>query len=305
MSANVKRTVVYVGLTYLLSYLLVALFLAFGGRWNQPSAFILAVVYMFTPMVATITIQRLIVRKPLWKPLGVSFHLNKWFLVAWLLPLVVAIATLGVSLLFPGVDYAPGMEGLLERFGDMMTPEQLQQAKEQLAALPGYVFWIALAQSLIVGASVNALFAFGEEIGWRGFLLKELGYLGFWRSSAVIGVVWGLWHAPLVLLGHNYPQHPVAGVLMMTVFAVLLSPIFTYIAVRAASVIAAAVLHGSLNATAGLSLMVIKGGSDLTVGVTGLAGFLVLALVNIVLFFLKAPAMDQFQLAGPDEASPN
>lgn len=53
---------------------------------------------------------------------------------------------------------------------------------------------------------------------------------------------------------------------------------------KAKSVIAAAIIHGSLNATYGLSIMVIKGGNDLTVGVTGLAGFIVLAFVNIGLF---------------------
>lgn len=71
---------------------------------------------------------------------------------------------------------------------------------------------------------------------------------------------------------------------MMTVFTLLLSPIFSYVRLRAKSVIAAAVIHGSLNATLGLSIMVIKGGNDLTVGGTGLAGFIVLALVNIGIF---------------------
>ena len=53
--------------------------------------------------------------------------------------------------------------------------------------------------------------------------------------------------------------------------------------IAAASVIAAAIIHGSLNATYGIPLIVIKGGNDLTVGVTGLAGFIVLAFVNIAL----------------------
>ena len=68
---------------------------------------------------------------------------------------------------------------------------------------------------------------------------------------------------------------------MMTLFVMLLAPIFSYVRLKANSVIAAAIIHGSLNATGGLSLMVIKGGNDLTVGVTGLAGFIVLAFVNI------------------------
>ena len=71
---------------------------------------------------------------------------------------------------------------------------------------------------------------------------------------------------------------------MMILFSMLLSPIFSYVRLKAKSVIAAAIIHGSLNATVGLPLMVIKGGNDLTVGVTGFAGFIVLALTNLGLF---------------------
>jgi membrane protease YdiL (CAAX protease family) len=71
---------------------------------------------------------------------------------------------------------------------------------------------------------------------------------------------------------------------MMTIFTLLLSPIFGYVTLKARSVIAAAIAHGTLNGTAGIPLLVIAGGNDLTVGVTGLAGFVVLALVNLAIF---------------------
>ncbi len=71
---------------------------------------------------------------------------------------------------------------------------------------------------------------------------------------------------------------------MMTIWCILLAPIFSYVRLKAKSVIAAAILHGSLNATAGLAIMVVKGGNDLLIGVTGLAGFIVLIIVNIGLF---------------------
>ena len=120
--------------------------------------------------------------------------------------------------------------------------------------------------------------------------MRSYAPLGFWRSSAVIGVVWGFWHAPLILQGHNYPQHPWIGVFMMCVFTVLLSPLMGYVTIRANSVIAAAIFHGTLNATAGIGMLVLKGGNDLTVGVTGLAGFITLLLANLVLFLLKRRA---------------
>jgi len=284
MAKNVKKAALFTGLTFFFNYLLVTLYFAFGGKWVTPGSFIVATAYMFIPMTAAIVVQRLIYKEPIKEPLGISFRLNRWFLIAWLLPPAIAFAVLGVSLLFPGVEYSPEMAGMFEKFKAVFPPEQLEQMKNQSAALPVHPIWIGLLQGLLAGITVNAVAGFGEELGWRGFLQRELGYLGFWKSSALIGLLWGIWHAPIILQGHNYPEHPVAGVFMMTVFTLLLSPIFSYVRLKAGSVLAAAVIHGSLNGTLGLSVMVIKGGNDLTVGITGLAGFIVLFIVNIGIF---------------------
>ena len=283
-TVNIRKVLIFVALTFLSSWLLAAGFYALGGRLNSPVAVVVLLIYMFMPMTMAIIVQKVIYKEPLKEPLGISFRPNRWFLVGWLLPPVVAFATIGVSLLLPGVEYSPGMAGFFERFGSALTPQQLEEAKRQLAALPIHVIWIALLQGLIAGITINAVAGFGEELGWRGLLQRELGYLGFWRSSALIGLIWGVWHAPIIIQGYNYPQHPLAGVLMMTIFTLLLSPIFSYVRLKAKSVIAAAIIHGSLNGTVGLAIMVIRGGNDLTVGVTGLAGFIVLAVANAGIF---------------------
>jgi membrane protease YdiL (CAAX protease family) len=73
---------------------------------------------------------------------------------------------------------------------------------------------------------------------------------------------------------------------MMIIFCLLLSPLFSYIRLKSKSVVAAAILHGSLNATGGLSIMVVKGGSDLIIGVMGVAGFIVLLIADLLIFLL-------------------
>jgi membrane protease YdiL (CAAX protease family) len=186
------------------------------------------------------------------------------------------------------------MEGLRERLATVVPAEQLQQMQNNPSVFNSHPILMGLLLGLVAGVTINAVAGFGEELGWRGFLQRELGFLGFWKSSAVIGVIWGVWHAPLILRGHNYPQHPVIGVFMMTVLCVLLAPIFSYVRLRANSVIAAAIIHGSLNATAGISVVTVRGGNDLTVGIPGLAGFVVLAVVNLGIFiydrfFAKEP----------------
>jgi membrane protease YdiL (CAAX protease family) len=284
MCEHIKKSVTFIGLTFLVNWSFALLFYVLGGRWGTPAGIAFGAAYMFVPMIVAIGLQKGIYREPVKEPLGISFRINRWFLVAWLLPPVIALATFGVSLLVPGVEYSPQMQGLLERFAPLLKPEQMQQLKEQMARTPVSALWLALLQGLIAGITVNAVAGFGEELGWRGFLQKEWAFLGFWRSSLLIGLVWGLWHAPLILQGHNYPQHPVIGVLMMTIMCVLLALVFGYIRVKARSVIAAAIVHGTFNATYGLSIVLVRGGSDLTTGVTGLPGFVVLAAIILILW---------------------
>ncbi|MEA1898101.1 MAG: CPBP family intramembrane glutamic endopeptidase [Bacteroidota bacterium] len=281
MNIDIKKVVLFIGLTFSLCWSMVALFFAFGGNWNTTVSFGITTIYMFLPMIVVICVQKFIYKESLKKPLEISFNLNRWFAVAWLLPPVIAFATLGVSLLFPGVEYSSEMAGMFERFKSLFTPEQLAQMESQTAALPIHPIWFSLLQGLVAGVTINAIFGFGEELGWRGLLQRELGLLGFWKSSLTIGVIWGIWHVPIILQGHNYPEHPVAGVFMMTIWCILLAPIFSCVRLKANSVIAAAIFHGSINATAGLAVMVIKGGNDLLIGVTGLAGFIVLIILNI------------------------
>lgn len=281
---NTRKAMVFIGLTFLFNWLLAGLFFASGGELNTSAGLAMTVFYMFIPMIVAIIVQKGIYKEPIKEPLGISFKLNRWFLVAWLLPPIIAFATLGVSLFFTGVEYSPQMAGMFERFKYLLTPEQLEQMRNQTSILPIHPIWIGLLQGLVAGITINAVAGFGEELGWRGFLQREFAYMGFWKSSMLIGFIWGVWHAPIILRGHNYPEHPVIGVFMMIAWCILLAPIFSYIRLGAKSVIAAAIVHGSLNGTAGLAIMVVKGGNDLIIGVTGLAGFIVLVLVNFGLF---------------------
>lgn len=287
MNEKLKRIGLFIGLTFTLSWLIIATFIVLGGKWGTLHALITAIIIMFMPMTSTILVQKVIYKQPLKRPLGISFKLNKWWLVAWLLPPLIALTTIGVSLLIPGVTLSPEMTGFYERFRGILSPQQIQQIKEQMESLPIHPFWIALIQGLYAAVTINAVIGFGEELGWRGFLLKELSHMNFWKASTIIGIIWGIWHAPLILQGHNYPQHPQIGIIMMTLFCLLLSPIFTYITIKSKSIIAAAILHGSINATTGLPIMITKGGNDLTTGVTGIPGLTILLAINILIYILN------------------
>lgn len=282
---NFKKITLFISLTFLLSWLIASLFFALGGKWGTPASILIACIYMFVPMIVAIIVQKCVYKEPIKKPLGISFKLNRWFLIAWLLPTIIAFLTIAMSLAMPNVELSinPEETRVIEQFKSVFPPERIQEIQKQTSSIPVHPIWLALFSGLIAGITINAVAGFGEELGWRGFLQREFSYLGFWKSSIIIGFIWGIWYAPIILQGHNYLQHPKVGVFMMVAVCILLAPLFSYIRLKARSVIAAAIIHGSLNATYGIPLIVIKGGNDLTVGVTGLAGFIVLAFVNIAL----------------------
>ena len=137
---------------------------------------------------------------------------------------------------------------------------------------------------MVAGATINAVAGFGEELGWRGFLQREWVSLGFWRSSWLVGLVWGLWHTPFLLHGYNYPGYRYAGILVMSLWTVLFAPLIAYVYFQAESVLAAAIMHGTLNGTVMAPMLVLRGGDSLAIGVMGMAGIIVLLILNAGLY---------------------
>ncbi len=277
MTRNTRHILQFLGVTYFLCWTLAGVYALSGGEWQTGQAYIIALAYMLIPGATAILFQKYIAGEPVRETLAVWFRPNRWFLVAWLLPAFLVIGAIGVGTLFPGVEYSPDLAGFFDRYSDTLTPEQIERMQRNLERYPISPLWIGLLSGLVAGITINAFFALGEELGWRGFLVFRLRGLGFWKMSGLIGVIWGVWHAPIILMGHNYPQRPAAGTAMMVVFALLLTPILTYVRLKSHSTVSAAVFHGSVNGLGGISIMALAGGNELSVGLTGLAGFIVIA----------------------------
>lgn len=283
---DIKRAGMFVGITYAVSYLMVFLYLHLGGKWASPWTALLMILYMFVPMTMALILRKGVWKEPVVQPLGISFRLNWWFAAAWIFPVFLGCAAFGIALLLPGIRYDPQMNAFFAKLAEQLPPDKVAAARYSIMAMPISLFWVTLIAGIISGPTVNAVAAFGEELGWRGFLQKELEPLGFWKMSAAIGVIWGLWHLPIILQGYNYSQHPVAGVFMMTAFTTLLSPIISFIRIRSGSVVATSILHGTINGVSGIAVLMVSGGSDLTIGVTGLAGFIFLAAIDLAIFIV-------------------
>ena len=134
--------------------------------------------------------------------------------------------------------------------------------------------------ALVAGWTINGLFAMGEEYGWRGLMWDELRAGGPLRANVIIGVVWGLWHAPLIVQGYNYPGFPALGVLAMVAFCIGMSFVLTAVRELTGSLIPVAAAHGMLNGIAPLLLMLTPGAQPILAGPLGLLGAAIFALLG-------------------------
>jgi membrane protease YdiL (CAAX protease family) len=272
-----KRSLQFIILVCLVSWTIAGMAIGLGLREATGLGYtIFGAALMLIPAACTLVLQKTH-KEPIIKPLQISFKLNGWFLVAGITPFLITFLALAINLLFPDVHFSSNYESFLS----LLPAEQAVIVQERLTQLhPAIFLLIQVVSALFAGYTINAVFALGEELGWRGYLLKSLKGKKFITVSLLIGAVWGIWHFPLILIGHNYPQHPVFGVFMMIIFCILLTPTMIYIVQKSKSVITAAIFHGTMNAIASLPLLYVVGGNDLTNGVTGLAGFITLALVT-------------------------
>lgn len=283
-----KKIVVFVALTFLLAWPLGFGFFALGGEINSPAFIAMALLYMFTPAAAALITHCLLWKEPL-RDLGFTAPAGRWLIVAWLLPVLLVLAALALSLALPHVTLEVGLDGVYRQLADRLSPSQIAAVHRKLdgtvIAVPGALIALSFFQVLTAGPTLNAIAALGEELGWRGLLFSELRGLGFWTGALVTGLIWGVWHLPLIAHGFNYPGHPLAGVAMMTLLTILLSPLIAYVRIGARSVVAPAVFHGTFNAAATLVLF-LRGGDVLLTGVTGTVGLLTLLCADVCLWFL-------------------
>ena len=231
-------------------------------------------VYMFFPMVTALVLQA--IDKEKFNHTGlVNFKFNWAWLVAWLLPVVMVFFCILVNGLMPGVELKYSAEQLISQYH--IPEDQQDLVREQFEKCPAWLMVLSVVFSgLLTGITINALAAFGEEYGWRNYLVGALREVKFWKAALFIGIVWGLWHFPLILMGHNYPNEPQWGVLLMVVFCVLAGVLELYFVLKTKSMIVAAVMHGTINAVAGMTIYFTLGGNDFLNGMTGLSGFIVM-----------------------------
>ncbi len=216
-------------------------------------------VAMWGPGLAAILTTVLVLKQPFR-----SLNLNRLgpkrlYLWAWFLPAGLSIVGGLFTLLFGIAQFDPQFT---------MIRDAMSSAAGGGTVPAGLIVAIQAIFALTLAPFINVVFALGEEIGWRGFLLPHLMPLGQWKAILISGVIWGLWHAPVIIQGFNYPGYPVAGIFMMIVFCVLLAAILSWLYLNTKSPWVCALAHGAVNASAGLPVLFLKPGFNMAFGGT-------------------------------------
>ena len=290
---DLKRVIVYTIITFALTWLYSLLIIypvANGEALNGVPALatqLTVAAAMFFPAIGVL-LTRLVTREG-FKDAWLRPHIKgniKTYLLAWFGPAVLTFVGMAVYfLLFPNnLD-----------FSFSYFTATLEAAGAPLEALPMPISMLMLVQcvqAVFLAPAMNFVTCFGEEWGWRGYLLPKVSkHFSTIPTLLITGIIWGLWHAPLTIIGHNYGLgywgFPLTGIAMMCVFCIVLGIFLSYVTLKTKSCIPAILAHGAINGIAAIGMYFTYDGGNPFIGPvpTGIIGMIpfILAAIPMVI----------------------
>lgn len=288
---DTRRILIFLVFAFGLAWIFGLIVYVTGGLVNSPilipgtvislATVLLASGYMMAPGLAHV-LTRLVTREG-WQSLCLRPKLKQgwpYWIAAWFLPVVLTILG-GVIFFAIFPQYFDPSLGMLTRLLAQYAPNQA------LPFDPWVLVVIQTIQAILFAPVINSFFTFGEEFGWRAYLLPKLRPLGGRTAVVVSGIIWGVWHWPVIAMGHNYgldyPGAPWTGMLAMVWFTLLVGTFLSWVTLRGGSVWPAVIGHAALNGIAGLGALFVMGEPNpllgpLPTGIIASVGWAVLAL---------------------------
>lgn len=290
---NKKRIVFFLAFAFGISWAAALVIYLTGGLENSPTytfaggqvalaIILLTSVYMFGPAAANL-LTRIITKegkKDLFLQPNFDQKRGLFYLAAWFLPGLLTIAgAILFFLLFP------------QHFDkNLSTLQSMLSSSGQSGSINPWIIAVTQTlQALIISPILNAIPTFGEEFGWRAYLQPKLMPLGGRKAVLLTGLIWGVWHWPIIFMGYNYGRDyfgaPFLGSLAMVWFTLGLSVIFGWLSIKAHSLWPAVIGHGAINGIAALGLIFVRGNPDSLLGPTpvGIAGGFGLTFIAVLI----------------------
>ena len=214
----------------------------------------LLAVSMFCPLAATLLVKKVFLHQPTgigWKVQGK----RRYWLAAWFGPAVFTV--LAAVLYFAVFPSRLDLSGswLVTAYGGEMDAATLRSQLGVSSA--SYILETGLV-AITLAPAINMFFALGEEAGWRGYMMPRLKErFGLLNGRLLGGVIWGVWHWPLMLLvgyeyGTNYLGAPVLGLFVWCVVCFALNTLLDWLYEKTGCIWVPSIAHGAFNAVASL-----------------------------------------------------
>lgn len=288
-----KRIGIFLAIAFGLAWVLALVIYLTGGLVNSPvlipdtpitlALVLLATGYMWAPTIANI-LTRLITgegRADLYLQPQLKRGWPFW-LAAWLGPVVATLGGAAVFfVLFPQY-FDPDLTALRELIAT-------QTGQDLPAETLRIVILAQTGQAIFLAPIINGLFTFGEEFGWRAYLQPKLLPLGPRKTMLLMGLIWGVWHWPIIAMGHNYgleyPGYPWVGLLAMVWFCFVTGTFLGWATLRAGSVWPAVIGHAVINGISAIGGVFVQGEPHPALGPlpVGLIGAVVWALFTFAI----------------------
>ena len=263
---NKKGTIKYLFWTFLIAWVLQVVVAVLSRSGQVMVGRLLLSVVMFAPLLGVLLSGHTLSGMG-WKP-RLKGKIRMLF-IAWFLPaLLTAIGAALYFVVFPGHFDMSG-EYLAANAG----AEALEQLEAQGLTYPLYIL-ISVVSCLTYAPLINMVLAAGEEAGWRGFLYPQLkAKFGKRRGWLIGGVIWGIWHWPLMWLigyeyGTDYVGFPIVGMLSFCIFTTVAGILCDWLYEKTECIWIPSIFHGAINAaaTVPLAICITNTGSAILLG---------------------------------------
>ena len=294
-----KRILVYLFITFLITYgVEIGIFWPMAkGTSLQTSQTLQMLVglVMFIPALGVL-LTRLITKEGFHNAMlrpNLKGHI-RYYVMAWFGPVLLTVLGAVVYFLIYPETFDPSMKTMIDTAMSQYEQAGITNITEDQIRVQ---YLTQIAAGAFLAPILNAFATFGEEWGWRGYLLPKMKEkLPMLPMLLVNGVIWGLWHAPLTAIGHNYGMgywgFPFTGILAMCGFCIVMGTLLSYISLRTGSVWPAVIAHGSINGFAAGAQLFYKGELNpfigpIPTGIIGGLGFLAAAIVGMIIVVRK------------------
>jgi uncharacterized protein len=281
-----RRILVFLGLVFGLAWISALVVYLTGGLSNSHeigsgvtvAMILIPIPYLWAPAIAAI-LTRWLTHEG-WKDLGLHLHLGsswRYWIMGWLLPAGLALVGAVVFyLVFP-------------QFFDLSLTTVNQN---MLSSSGTSVDWNQAIIAILIGIAftpiIHGLGILGEGYGWLGYFFPHLRPASWRKSAILLGLAWGVWYLPLILMGDQYgsayPGFPWIGAVLFIWIMVCYAMFLAWLTWRSRTSWPGIVGRAAINGTAALSVLVLLGKPNpllgpYTNGIIGGMGFSVLAVI--------------------------